>query len=309
MRLFKMCLNLFDGEGAEGGTTASSANTQPDTTGALETVRYGKQPEDLQTETQPDAGAEKVKDVEVTSNTLEERRKAFRDMVTGEYKDIYTQETQKIIDRRFKDARAVEDKLKAYQPILDTLMERYNIQDGDARKLMAAVDNDSAYWSEAAEAAGLTEEQYREMRRLKRENAALMQEQAQRQQEAFNRQKAQEWAEQAEKMKSNPLYQNFDLLSELENPEFLSLLRAGTPLEHAYRVMHFEELMNGAVQNAAAATEKKVADSIRAKGARPDENGTKSHSAFTVKSDPSKLTRKDFEEIERRVARGEKITF
>lgn len=42
---------------------------------------------------------------------------------------------------------------------------------------------------------------------------------------------------------------------------------------------------------------------------RPNENGTNSNSAFVTKTDPSKLTRADFEEIERRVARGERISF
>lgn len=299
--LLPVCLSLFDGEGgAQGDTTASSANTQPDNSGALVN---GQQDGQL------DAGAEKVKDVEVTSNTLEERRKAFRDLVNGEYKDIYTQETQRIINRRFKEAQANEQRWQAYQPVLDTLMERYNITDGDAEKLMEAVDNDHAYWSEAAEAEGLTEEQYKEVRRLRRENAELIRAEEQRQQAAFNRAKAEEWAQQAEAMKANPVFKDFDLMRELDNPEFLSLLRAGTPMEHAYKVLHFDELMTGAVQNAAAATEKKVADNIRAKGNRPDENGTKNNSAFTVKADPSKLTKKECEELERRAARGERVTF
>lgn len=309
-------LTLFDGEGAapaadsgtQGETTASSETTRRGKSGELDNVLYGKQ-SDVQTTSQPAAEAERVSGVETTSNTLEERRKAFRDLVTGEYKDIYTQETQKIINRRFKEAQATEQRLQAYQPILDTLMERYGIEDGDAAKLLTAVDNDHAYWSEAAEEAGLTEAQYKEMRQLKRENAELMRQAAERQQAAFNRAKAEEWASQAEAMKGNPAYKGFDLMRELENPDFLSLLRAGTPVEHAYKVLHFDELMSGAVQNAAAVTEKKVADNIRAKGNRPDENGTKSNSAFIVKNDPSKLTRRDFEEIEKRVARGEKISF
>jgi hypothetical protein len=52
-----------------------------------------------------------------------------------------------------------------------------------------------------------------------------------------------------------------------------------------------------------------VTQNIRAKGARPAENGTSQRAAATIKSDPSKLTLDDFEEISRRLARGEKITF
>lgn len=129
------------------------------------------------------------------------------------------------------------------------------------------------------------------------------------QQEAQIRAQSEKWYMEAEAMRGNPMYQNFDLVQELQNDEFVNLLKAGTPMEHAYKVLHFDELMGNAVQAAAASTEKKVADNVRAKGSRPSENGTSSNSAFVTKTDPSKLTRADFEEIERRVARGERISF
>lgn len=316
MYLYDISLRLFDGEGggaeapAQGETQASAGNTRQSKSGALSDVKYGKQPEaETQTEVQSAAETEKVKDVETTSDALEAKKKAFRELINGEYKDLYTQETQRMIDRRFKEARENEKRMKAYQPVLDTLMERYGIEDGDAKRLMEAVDNDHAYWSEVAEAAGMSEDQYRAFRQLKRENAELLRAQQAQQQEALIRAQGEKWFKEAEAMKANPMYQNFDLSQELQNQEFLSLLQAGTPMEHAYKVMHLDELMANAVQQAAVSTEKKVADSVRAKGSRPSENGTNSNSAFVTKTDPSKLTRADFEEIERRVARGERISF
>nr|DAH42824.1 MAG TPA: hypothetical protein [Caudoviricetes sp.] len=316
MYLYDISLRLFDGEGggaeapAKGETQASAGNARQSKSGALSNVKYGKQPEaETQTEVQSAAETEKVKDVETTSDALEAKKKAFRELINGEYKDLYTQETQRMIDRRFKEARENEKRMKAYQPVLDTLMERYGIEDGDAKRLMEAVDNDHAYWSEAAEAAGMSEDQYKAFRQLKRENAELLRAQQAQQQEALIRAQGEKWFKEAEAMKANPMYQNFDLSQELQNQEFLSLLQAGTPMEHAYKVMHFDELMANAVQHAAVSTEKKVADSVRAKGSRPSENGTNSNSAFVTKTDPSKLTRADFEEIERRVARGERISF
>lgn len=214
-----------------------------------------------------------------------------------------------MIDRRFKETREMEKQMQSYRPVLDTLMERYGIKDGDAKRLLEAVDNDHAYWSEAAEEAGMSEDQYREFRRLKRENAGLLRAQQMQQQEAQIKAQGEKWYMEAEAMKGNPLYQNFDLMQELQNQDFVSLLQAGTPMEHAYKVLHFDELIGNAVQAAAASTEKKVADNVRAKGSRPSENGTNSNSAFVTKTDPTKLTRADFEEIERRVARGERISF
>lgn len=317
MYLYRISLGLFDGEGgdgatvatAQGETQASSGTTRQSKSGALANVKYGKQAES-QTEVQSDAGTEdKVKDVETTSDALEAKKKAFRELINGEYKDLYTQETQRMIDRRFKDARETEKRMQSYQPVLDTLMERYGIADGDAKRLLEAVDNDHAYWSEAAEEAGMSEEQYKEFRRLRRENAELLRGQQMQQQEAQIRAQGEKWYMEAEAMKGNPMYSGFDLMQELQNQEFVSLLKAGTPMEHAYKVLHFDELMGNAVQAAAASTEKKVADNVRAKGNRPSENGTSSNSAFVTKTDPSKLTRADFEEIERRVARGERISF
>lgn len=316
MYLYDMTLRLFDGEGggaeapAQGEAQASAGNTRQSKSGALQNVKYGKQTEPAaQQEEQPDAGAEKVKDVETTSDALEERKKAFRKLITEDYKDLYTQETQRMIDRRFREAREMEKQMQSYRPVLDTLMERYGIKDGDAKRLLEAVDNDHAYWSEAAEEAGMSEDQYREFRRLKRENAGLLRAQQMQQQEAQIKAQGEKWYMEAEAMKGNPLYQNFDLMQELQNQDFVSLLQAGTPMEHAYKVLHFDELMGNAVQAAAASTEKKVADNVRAKGSRPSENGTNSNSAFVTKTDPTKLTRADFEEIERRVARGERISF
>ena len=316
MYLYDITLSLFDGEGggaeapAQGETQASAGNTRQSKTGALNNVKYGKQPEPAaQQEEQSDAGAEKVKDVETTSDALEERKKAFRKLITEDYKDLYTQETQRMIDRRFKETREMEKQMQSYRPVLDTLMERYGIEDGDAKRLLEAVDNDHAYWSEAAEEAGMSEDQYKEFRRLKRENAGLLRAQQMQQQEAQIKAQGEKWYMEAEAMKGNPLYQNFDLMQELQNPDFVGLLQAGTPMEHAYKVLHFDELMGNAVQAAAASTEKKVADNVRAKGSRPSENGTNSNSAFVTKTDPTKLTRADFEEIERRVARGERISF
>ena len=63
------------------------------------------------------------------------------------------------------------------------------------------------------------------------------------------------------------------------------------------------ERMEGAVK------ELDTVDGIRAKGARPQENGTTSQGAFIVKDDVSKLSKRDRAEIIRRAARGEHIEF
>lgn len=318
-----MDLSLFDGEGAGAaapgdGSTAAQAAAVPGkgkTGDKYANVRFGRQGDGATAtgtvtnaqEPPRDAGGEENAEVQVTSNTLEERRKAFRDLVSGEFKDIYTEETQRMLNRRFGEVKQMETKLNDQQGVIDLLMQRYHIDDGDLGKLTAALDSDDAYWSAAAEEAGMTVEQYKQFQQLQRENEALHRAQEGRQEQERVQRQAQQWFQEAQEVARK--FKGFDLSQELQNPQFVAMLRAGTPVEHAYKVMHFDELMGSAMQVTAAHTEKAVADNVRARGTRPAENGASTQSAFTVKDDPSRLTRADFEEIARRVARGEIISF
>ena len=67
--------------------------------------------------------------------------------------------------------------------------------------------------------------------------------------------------------------------------------------------------MDDFLSKATAQVEKTVTDNIRARGARPQENGAAPKSAVVVKDDVSKLTPADRAEIARRAAMGETITF
>ena len=44
--------------------------------------------------------------------------------------------------------------------VIDMLMQRYGIADGDVQKLMSALESDNAYWNAAAEEAGMDVEQW-----------------------------------------------------------------------------------------------------------------------------------------------------
>ena len=328
--LLDVSLRLFDGEGGaaapaagegaagdgnKGGSQASPAPTRRGKSGGFQNVLFGKQGDEPtaagdepgpEGKAQPSAaGKGKEGDVVTTSNTLEDRRKAFQELVNGEYKDIYTEETQRIIDRRFREARNLEERAAKQQPVIDMLMQRYKIADGDLGKLAAAVENDNAYWSEAAEEAGMSVEQYKQFQKLQRENAALLRAQRMQQSQQAAQQQLQKWYSEGEQVKA--VYPDFDLGAESKNPQFISMLKAGVPVQHAYEVIHMDEIKAGVAQSTARQTEKQVVDGIRAKGNRPAENGTSSQSAFTVKDDPHKWTKQDRAEVARRVARGETI--
>lgn len=319
-------LDLFDGAavGGEGAVAAADTgamgenngavpgNTHRGKTGEFANVKFGKQEAVTTAEGKAEGASVAGEQVGVqsTSDTLEAKKKAYREMVSGEFKDLYTEDTQRMINSRFRETKALEKQVQDTKPVLDMLMQRYRIEDGDLSKLLTAVENDDIYWSEAAEEAGMSVEQYKRFQKLERDNAALLAQQRQRQgQEAAQRQ-MRLWAEQEQQVKKT--YPSFDLSAELQNEQFRFLItnaKSPVSLQHAYEVVHMDEIKAGIAQMQARATEKQVVDSIRAKGARPAENGTSSQSAFTVKDDVGKLSAKEMAEINRRVMRGERITF
>lgn len=309
MKLFALNLHLFDGEGAaaaagEAGAQgeAPQANvpgvTRRGKSGALSNVLYGSEADRI-----APAAEEQKPEVKTTSNTLEEKRKSFRDMISGEYKDQYTEEIQRVIDRRFAETKNLQKQVDDAKPILDKLAARYNVLDGDMSKLAKAIDDDHTYWSVAAEEAGMDETSFREMQELKRQNAELLRMQQDRQARAQADIKARQWFEEGQALKSQ--YPQFDMTAEMQNPKFIELLQHNMPVADAFKIIHFDELM----ADNAMSTQKAVTENIRAKGARPAENGAASQSPFTVKRSASQLNRADRTEIVARVRRGEQISF
>lgn len=331
-KLFGIDLRLFDGAagagatGGEGGATSAdtstgnTATTKAESkkvggsrqrgTGELSNVVYGKQAET--TAENNDSAAEstaskKTPEVSTTSNTLEEKRAAFDELINGEYKDLFTEKTQGIIDRRFKQTKMLESQLKAQEPIIDALMGKYKIDDRDIGKLGKAIESDDAYWEEAAEAEGLTVEQYKTMQKLKKENEELVRAEKRRVGEAQAQTQVNEWIRQADEVVK--VYPEFNFEAELKNPQFKGLLKANIPVQLAYEVLHKDEMITGAAKVAAQQAEQQTINRIKNKAARPTENGISSQGASIIKSDVSSLTKADRAEIARRVARGEKITF
>lgn len=325
LKLLKMNLQLFNdgGAGAEGAGEASegapkvenkmSGSNRRSKAGEFDNVVFGKQDSAPETDTTmtPDTGEDATgageTEVKTTSNTLEEKRKAYEDMINGEYKDIHQEKFQEVFNRRFKEVKGLENSLAAQQPVIDMLMSRYGITDGDVSKLERALEEDTEYWERVAEDHGMTVEQYQRMQKIERENAQLR---AIRQREVNQAQfqnQIDTWYQEAESVKN--LYPSFDFKAECQNKEFLKLLQSGVGVEHAYKMMHFDELTEKAARVAAQTADAQATARIKAKASRPSENGTSTQSAAIVRSDVSSLTRKERAEIARRVQRGEKIVF
>ena len=276
------------------------------------TVLYGKQPastsENAGVENISDAGGEESKtSTKTTSNTLEERRAEFNRLINGEFKDQFSERMQDIINKRFKESRQMEERLQKQSGLMNILSQKYGVDASDIDGLSKAIDEDDAFFEEAAAKAGLSVSQYKEMSRLRAENEAMRQSQQQKDAQAAAQQQMAVWMRDAEAVKAK--FPQFDFRAELQNEAFGRLLKAGIPVEQAYTVLHQEELMKNAMavtaNNVAAAT----ADNIRARGNRPQENGASPAPGTIIKSDVNSLTKEDRKNIVRLVRQGAHIQF
>ena len=88
-----------------------------------------------------------------------------------------------------------------------------------------------------------------------------------------------------------------------------SLIGSGVPLRTAFEVLHQGEILPAAMAYSARRAEERLAESVIAGQRRPAEGAMGSQGPVISKRDVSRLTRAEREEIDRRVARGEKIRF
>lgn len=298
LQLFADAAGDTGAAGATGDTAAAAVpqNTQSET--PLPEVKYGIQAE----ETAPAQPQEVPPD----------RNAAFEKLIKGEYKDLYDAKVQDTVKRRLKGTQETADRYRQLAPTLEMLGKKYGIRPDrngayDIAALNKAIEDDDSYYEKEAMEQGLSVEQFKQIRKMERENADLRRQmQEQRTRENASRLYAQ-WMEQAGQVKT--VYPSFQLEAELKNAKFADLLKAGIDVRSAYEVLHKDEIIPAAMQLTAKTVEQKLTNKIAAAGQRPVENGNSGQSAAIVKSDVSQLTKADRREIIRRVQRGETIRF
>ncbi len=237
-----------------------------------------------------------------------ERQKAFDNMIKkgGEYAEEFNKRTQAIIDKRFKETKNLEETLKSHDSIMGLLAAKYGVDVSDTKALEEALNNDTSLFEEAAFKEGLSPEQYRHKLQLEQENARLKDAQEEAERQTRVEQIYAQWLNDAEEVKAK-YGVDFDMATEMENPQFTQLLGSGIPFEAAYKTVHFDDMLNGAMAITAQNVSKAMVNNIQSRSRRPAENGTQSATNTIVKADPRKFTVADFNEIRRRVAAGEEI--
>lgn len=245
--------------------------------------------------------------------TPEERRRAFGEMVQGEYSDVFQEMMQRAIDKATENIRQNPQVARLTQ----ALANAYGVDTDDMDGLIEAVENgrvkDEKYYEELAQQRGVSVKTARELDKmesdLKRSNTRNAQLQAM-QQEATRQQRVSQiqaqWEAQAAQLKTQ--YPDFELQEVLANEQVADLMRRGVSLPDAYRAAYFDHIMQQATAQTAQKVEQGVAARIQQRASRPGENGTRPGGAVTTHVDVASMSRRQLEDLERRARRGEKIT-
>lgn len=238
----------------------------------------------------------------------EAHRKAFGELMRGEYNrefgEMIVQATQKAYDSILNEQGPVGR-------ILNALGQKYGTAPGDYEALAAAVEGgvvkDDAYYEDMAMKKGISVQLAKEMDALESENAKHRAAEQQRAEAAKMEAIQQEWDAAAERIRAED--PSFDIKTALADPDFAQMLKLGVKMEDAYKARYFDDIMARRTTQTAKTVEKGVEARIRQRGARPSENGTNPGGAAVLKTDVSKLTPTQCEELERRAMRGQIITF
>lgn len=243
----------------------------------------------------------------------EERRKAFGELLRGEYADL----TEELMQNAVTEAARRLEASPAMKGLMQALQEKYGTDANDLVALTEAVRNgavkDDAYYEKLAMEKGVSTRTARELDKLESQNKQLTEQQQlirqmerQREQQARIAELQAGWDREAEQLKAQ--YPDFNMAEVLANPEVEKMMRSGVSMTNAYRSAYFDHILKQQQAATARQVEQGVVNRMQQRNARPGENGTRPGSAVQTKIDVSHMSRKEMEEMERRVMRGEVIT-
>lgn len=242
-----------------------------------------------------------------------ERRRAFGQMMSGEYKDLADEMMQNAVQIAAQNLEASPE----MRGLLEAIAEKYGTDATDLTALTDAIRNgvvkDDAYFERIAMEKGISVRTAREMDKLETQNKRLTaQQQAAQQMQKAAAERARiaqiqaRWDAEADALQAK--YPDFDRGEVLANPEVEKMMRAGCSMEAAYRAAYFDRLMAQQTAATAQQTEQGVLNRVQQRASRPAENGTHPGGAVQTHLDVEHMSRKDREALERRVLRGEIIT-
>jgi hypothetical protein len=262
----------------------------------------------------PDSEGKPLKSEEAVDD--EPPEEDFDTLIKGKYKEQYQANVDAIINKRFKNAKANEEKLKAneatmakLQPLFNAMAAKYGIKADDIDAIIEAADKDNSNYEQAAydNGYGDTAEYRRAVERdeeLNRLRAAEKERVEAAEQDRQRRELLEGWLAESEEFKKE--VEGFDFKSEWDGSDrFRYLVNSGFKVKEAYMAVHAAEYAKAAADKA----QKDILAEIRANKTRPTESSANPQAAIRVKKSVKDMSLEDTERIIQEAKRGRKITF
>lgn len=240
------------------------------------------------------------------TNTETDEKSAW-EAAKKQFKSFYDEDVKNHVTNRHKDYKALSKAKSEQDDFLNLMHARYGTS--DLNGLRDAIDKDDGFWQDKADEANMTVPQFKEHLKLQAERDAAVRTVDTIRAQENAREQYNVWFEESKAVKEQ--YPEFDLNTELRNPQFRSMLSANYSKEfmpsmrQIYELIHRDEIM----EKQKASVQKNTIDNIKARGLRPDEAGSDSGGAVDYTFDASKMSSKERADIARRVKAGESYTF
>lgn len=300
----------------EDGASGASAQTDNDDLFEVEGSAAESEPiiDGLKAVNTPDSEGKPLKSEEAVDD--EPPEEDFNTLIKGKYKEQYQAKVDAIINKRFKDAKANEEKLKAneatmakLQPLFNAMAAKYGIKADDIDAIIEAADKDNSNYEQAAydNGYGDTAEYRRAVERDEELNRLRAAEKARveaAEQDRQRRELLEGWMKESEEFKKE--VEGFDFKTEWDGSErFRYLVNSGFKVKEAYMAVHAAEYAKAAADKA----QKDILAEIRANKSRPTESNANPQAAIRVKKSVKDMSLADTDRIIEEAKRGRKITF
>ncbi len=222
------------------------------------------------------------------------RYKQFREEFRPELNEERNRTMKKELSRRLRGKEKIENELRQANETLDYARKLFGAK--DLAELDQKLRSDSMVKSRRAAELGLSDEAYDRYVELELKAEAADNERKAREMSAATAEL--DAAEEALREE----FPDLDIDELRKNDDFVSMLKSGVPMRHAYMVLNQDKVIEQETSKRVAA----ALEAQRQRRSRPQENAGGGKSGRSTR-DITKLTTKECEDMERRAMRGERI--
>lgn len=282
-----------------------------------ESVARSQKAEEKSADSGADNGAEKAETAEAEPNVEQKSpEEEFDELIKSDkFKGAYGKKVAAALSERFKNQTDATAEAEKYKSAISQLAGRYGKNADDIEGIIAAISADDELLEGEALETGKSVEALRSEKRIRAEKEASKKEieDLKAKVTAYeNREKAtadaHRWMQEAKS--TVEIYKDFDLRTELTNPNFLKYLqRDGMSVTEAYEHAHMKEIMASQLKAVERRAEEIAAAAVRANLGRVREgayNARRSNDAPRI--DVRNMKDEDFAKIEEMLANGEDVT-